>query len=180
MPHTTKEERDSARGTLGACDCFPCRLMMDFDAVIAARSLVEWMSGKSPAGVSEEPTAATTTDSKCSRCGKVNAGVHTCRPTNTLVQQGAPPAAPLAQPTPTDPHAGQKSVVRAEIAVRDFLMEIGGDEIGSCDDDDYALYEIRSSAIVQIVKGELLGPLAQQGTGSTGAPDDQPTPEETP
>ena len=38
MPHTTKEERDSARGALGACDCFQCRLMMDFDELARASS----------------------------------------------------------------------------------------------------------------------------------------------
>lgn len=38
MPHTTKEERDSARGALGACDCFQCRLMMDFDELSRASS----------------------------------------------------------------------------------------------------------------------------------------------
>ena len=36
MPHTTKEERDSARGALGACDCFQCRLLMDFDELARA------------------------------------------------------------------------------------------------------------------------------------------------
>jgi hypothetical protein len=38
MPHTTKEERDSARGALGACDCFQCRLMMDFDELAGGAS----------------------------------------------------------------------------------------------------------------------------------------------